>query len=278
MRHFGTENSKECVQRAIRRNMLRTDSWDEPVGAGTIRSYVEEGTRLIGYDRDLFGYHRLDLAYLEVRMARWASEIENETDICFETFVPFNMRAIIEISLSFPIEKRLNYFLEMELINRNWPMLNFYQLNNAPNLYERYQEKCREASRLAAEKRKLEDNCKDAFLIAIERVEQRVEGNHLFVKLHLLPGYEGKFEFAWYLMRGKATIEKRFYKPENEHTFSLAQSGLYRVRCFLRFGKLTRAFDTEPVAAEIVPEASESVAAESATQASEPEQDKRIES
>lgn len=81
----------------------------------------------------------LDLFYWEFRMGRWVSEVYNETDVAYETFTPFNMRAIIELSLGFSYDKRLNGFLFKELINRNLPILNFYGVNSFENLYEKYE-------------------------------------------------------------------------------------------------------------------------------------------
>src|SRR5699024_3530119 len=69
-------------------------------------------------------------------MGRWHSEILNENDVCFETVMPFNMRAMIDISLSYSrIQRRSGYLFE-ELINKNFPILNFYGKNEKKNLYE----------------------------------------------------------------------------------------------------------------------------------------------
>lgn len=88
------------------------------------------------YYEELFDYHILDLYYWENRMGRWFSEVLNETDSAFETFLPFNLRAIIDLSLSFGIKKRREDYMFKELINRNDPILNFYGINNIKNIYE----------------------------------------------------------------------------------------------------------------------------------------------
>lgn len=86
--------------------------------------------------KELYDYHILDLYYWENRMGRWFSEVLNETDSAFETFLPYNMRAVIDLSLSFSLEKRRDDYMFKELVNRNFPVLNFYGRNIVENLYE----------------------------------------------------------------------------------------------------------------------------------------------
>ncbi|EKU47785.1 hypothetical protein [Staphylococcus massiliensis] len=92
----------------------------------------------LGYDKSINGYDQRDLLYWEWRMGNWFSEVVNETDSAFETFLPYNLRAIIDISLSFPLEKRYSNYFFNELIQRNFPTLNFYGKNVDKNLYEQY--------------------------------------------------------------------------------------------------------------------------------------------
>src|SRR5699024_5810128 len=85
----------------------------------TIESHIEEKVKKFNYDVNNFDYHVLDLYYWEIRMGRWMAEVLNETDLSFETLLPFNMRELMDISLSFNIEERKNNFMFNELINRN---------------------------------------------------------------------------------------------------------------------------------------------------------------
>src|SRR5699024_6798635 len=101
-----------------------------------IEALFEEACDIFQYDKELYNYHKLDLYYWENRMGRWHSEILNENDVCFETFMPFNMRAMINISLSYTRKERRSGYMFNELINRNYPILNFYGKNNKLNLYE----------------------------------------------------------------------------------------------------------------------------------------------
>src|SRR5699024_10917782 len=97
-----------------------------------------EGINTFQYHKELYGYHILDMYYWENRMGRWHSEVLNETDAAFDTFLPFNMRTIIDISLSFSLKERKSDYLFKELINRNYPILNFYGKNTKLNLYEQF--------------------------------------------------------------------------------------------------------------------------------------------
>lgn len=101
-----------------------------------LQQISEQGFKDFKYDNKRFDYHIMDLYYWENRVGRWASEILNETDVCFETFSGYNLRAIIEIALSFNFEDRHSNFFLKELINRNYSVLNFYGINANDNLYE----------------------------------------------------------------------------------------------------------------------------------------------
>jgi len=89
---------------------------------------------------DFYDYHIMDISFWETRMGRWHAEILNETDIAYESFIPYNMRAIMEISLSFDYPARKSNYFFKGLINRNYPVLNFYGFNQERNLYELIQE------------------------------------------------------------------------------------------------------------------------------------------
>lgn len=111
------------------------------------------------YYDEVFDYHMLDLYYWENRMGRWFSEVLNETDSAFETFLPFNMRSIIDLSLSFGIEKRREDYMFKELINRNYPILNFYGENNVKNVYEQIRDEKKEANKIFEIFKVYDDSC-----------------------------------------------------------------------------------------------------------------------
>ncbi|KKK33960.1 hypothetical protein WN59_10180 [Salinicoccus sediminis] len=128
-------NSSNSIRNHARHKLLKglksSDAKYKKI-EGLINSSIEK----MGYNEPLFDYHLLDLYYWENRMGRWMPEVLNETDVAFETFLPFNMRAIIDASLSFSLKQRKTDYLFNELINRNHPLLNFFGKNETQNLYE----------------------------------------------------------------------------------------------------------------------------------------------
>jgi len=95
-----------------------------------------EYTNITNFGEGLYDYHILDIYYWEIQMGRWYPELLNTHDIVCNTITPYNHRALIDITLSFNYKKRKNRYFQYELINRNFPILNFFGLNNTKNIYE----------------------------------------------------------------------------------------------------------------------------------------------
>ncbi|SDT18494.1 hypothetical protein SAMN04489752_3611 [Brevibacterium siliguriense] len=89
-----------------------------------------------GYPDALHDFVASDMFYWEIRMGRWLAEIYNETDPAFDSISPMNMRAIVELGLAGPEDERRSGIMFTELIDRNWPELNFPGINNKSNLYK----------------------------------------------------------------------------------------------------------------------------------------------
>lgn len=98
--------------------------------------YFDGAMDRLDYHGDLHGYHRLDLFHWEFRVGRWLSEVLNETDISYDTFLPVNVRAVLELLLSFDTADRRDGFAYAELIDRSHPVLNFFGKNDDRNLYQ----------------------------------------------------------------------------------------------------------------------------------------------
>lgn len=129
-----SNNNRSDVYKIVYQSMKKhfTDKTDDNFIKEEINKFIER----FNYDENNFNYHVLDLYYWEIRMGRWMAEVLNETDFCFETLLPFNMKEIMDISLSFSIPQRKNNYLFNELINRNYPILNFFGKNDVRNIYE----------------------------------------------------------------------------------------------------------------------------------------------
>ncbi|TVT28883.1 hypothetical protein FO441_00970 [Salinicoccus cyprini] len=132
------QNSNIKNARKVFKNEHRTESAhnQEKTLDEMFNEYISE----IQYDQNLFDYHILDMQYWELRMGRWHTEILNTHDIVCDTINPFNHRAVIDLSLSYSYPKRRSRYFQYELINRNYPVLNFYGLNNNKNLYEQFRD------------------------------------------------------------------------------------------------------------------------------------------
>lgn len=124
----------------------RSHSDEGKVSAAQRHQDFRIGYERWGYDQQLHGLHRKDLFYWEVRLGRWSAEICNETDIAFETLATMNVRALLEITLSFPLADRHSSFFYSELVNDAAPLLNFPGFNDERNLYEIARDARRETS------------------------------------------------------------------------------------------------------------------------------------
>lgn len=133
---WGSRNNNDNVE-GLRKQYVTLTKSDQPAEPPESREqYFLSGVKRWEYNKDQFGYHRLELLYWEIRLGRWASEIYNETDIAFASFDPTNVRSLIEIALSFTISEKRNKFFQAELINSAYPILNFPGKNDTRNLYE----------------------------------------------------------------------------------------------------------------------------------------------
>ncbi|MDO5617811.1 hypothetical protein [Kocuria sp.] len=126
-------NSQENLQKYYLRR-TKKDAGHMPLNQ-RIQEFTD-GYQRWGYHQNLYGFHRRDLYYWEIRLGRWSAEICNETDVAFETCAAMNVRSLLEMTLSFPIEQRKESFLFAELINQVFPILNFVGFNDERNLYE----------------------------------------------------------------------------------------------------------------------------------------------
>lgn len=97
---------------------------------------LDSTLKRFGYPNALHDFVASDMFYWEIRMGRWLAEIYNETDPAFDSISPMNMRAIVELGLAGSEDERRSGIMFTELIDRNWPELNFPGINNRNNLYK----------------------------------------------------------------------------------------------------------------------------------------------
>lgn len=136
--HYDTMNRKNIVDEVKKSLYYSMDKYKEhPMfNELDLEELFNYGIVELEYELDFYDFHILDIYFWESRIGRWMPETLNETDLFFETLNVFNARSLIELSLSFSYNDRKSGFLFNELINRNYPILNFFGKNSENNLYE----------------------------------------------------------------------------------------------------------------------------------------------
>ncbi len=145
-----------------------------------VKAVIDDGLNLLGYNNWKYDCHLLDMYLWEIRTGRWFPEVMNETDAAFDTFIPYNIRALLEVGLSFDLKKRRSGYMDLELIDRNWPVLNFYGKNSFTNLYQRYKNTTKDHEKeLRIERNRLEKREKelDSARKQIDRLKKELDSN-----------------------------------------------------------------------------------------------------
>ena len=78
-----------------------------------------------------------DLAYWEVRMGRFLSEVSNETDVAFDVWMPINQRRLLDLFMAYPLHDRYDEAALFEVIDREYPLLNSFDINDKPSMIRR---------------------------------------------------------------------------------------------------------------------------------------------
>jgi hypothetical protein len=81
----------------------------------------------------IFNYDPFDILYWEYRMGTWISQVLSESDIAHDTFILFNVRKILKLLLSVSYTDKYENTVFHELINKNWPILNYWEINALGN-------------------------------------------------------------------------------------------------------------------------------------------------
>lgn len=110
------------------------------IPGSSLEDHVDKAFAAQGFDGQLHGYLASDLTHWEFRLGRWAAEAFNEIDLAFEPLVPLNCRATLTPLLAFERQQRASHHAFRELINMACPVLNFFGINDATNLYENWRD------------------------------------------------------------------------------------------------------------------------------------------
>ena len=116
----------------------------------------------------IYNYDPYDIFYWEHRMGTWHSLVLLESDVAFDTFIPFNCRVLTEKILSVSMGQRLESSAYYKVIKRLWPVLLQWPINQLPlrlqmeNLQTEYDNLSKEINRLKG---------KEAFKVELENEE-----------------------------------------------------------------------------------------------------------
>ena len=75
---------------------------------------------------------RTSLFYWEHRMGTWHSQVAIESDIACETLSLYNCRVVLQAMLAVPEEAQENSWLMKLVIQKRWPELTRFRVNNEP--------------------------------------------------------------------------------------------------------------------------------------------------
>ncbi|RFA32091.1 hypothetical protein CAI16_19010 [Virgibacillus dokdonensis] len=103
----------------------------------TIKDIVKDYN--ISFDpRGHYNYDPYDLQHWEWRLGLWHSHVLIESDLAFDTHILINSHKIYKLLLSVPLSDRKKGTLFRKLIELNWPVLLFWDINNRNTLLDRY--------------------------------------------------------------------------------------------------------------------------------------------
>ena len=86
----------------------------------------------------IYNYDPFDILYWEYRMGTWISQVITESDIAHDTFILFNVRKILKLLLSVSHYDKQENTVFKEIINENWPILNYWEINGLGNPVSHY--------------------------------------------------------------------------------------------------------------------------------------------
>ncbi len=132
---FWLTNGVRSLSPRVGSNLIRNKTMAGEDGHENARDFAtgefEALIGALGYssDRTLRGYDRMDLYYLEHRLATWHGPILLGLDTAFETNIVFNTRHILETMLSVSDDHRVRKTLFMEALRHFAPDLALIPIN-----------------------------------------------------------------------------------------------------------------------------------------------------
>lgn len=81
----------------------------------------------------IFNFDPYDILYWEYRMGVWHTQLLLESDVAHDTYILFNARKILSLMLSVPPFAKKENTVFHKLIDKNWPILNYWKINLLEN-------------------------------------------------------------------------------------------------------------------------------------------------
>lgn len=104
---------------------------NDELAVNAFKKWLQEYSPNVGYNYDPF-----DLLYWETRMATWHSQLILQSDLAFQTHTLINSHYILKSMLALPRKQRENKSVYYNIIEKEWPILLFWDINKDKNLYE----------------------------------------------------------------------------------------------------------------------------------------------
>lgn len=93
--------------------------------------WLQEYNPNVGFNFDPF-----DILLWESRMGTWHSQLLIQSDVAFNSHTLINSHYILKNLLSIPFELRQKKAVYFDIIEKKWPVLNFWQINKKENVYQ----------------------------------------------------------------------------------------------------------------------------------------------
>ncbi|MGM0853964.1 MAG: hypothetical protein ACQEWI_15355 [Bacillota bacterium] len=119
-RVFYSNRSEELNAEELAKLYTTTKMNEHPAVIESFQDFIE--TNHFSKE-NFYNYEYADLFYWEHRMPMWHSWILLESDVAYESFVPYNNRILLTKMLSAPYEERESGTLFTKMIHKVWPEL-----------------------------------------------------------------------------------------------------------------------------------------------------------
>ncbi|QTN00777.1 hypothetical protein ERJ70_16715 [Sediminibacillus dalangtanensis] len=105
--------------------------WEDPSTQEPLKKWLDQYTPNVG-----FGYDPFDILYWESRMGTWHSQLLIQSDLAFNTHILINSHFILKNMLAVSTSERRNNLHLTKLIEKRWPVLSFWKVNEDKNLLQ----------------------------------------------------------------------------------------------------------------------------------------------